>query len=666
MSTASEHDRPEPDTSTTLEGATPRIVSLRENLPLDAGLTLAEKRLLLSQARLLIEHIYVHLHLKRSLYGSDPVQRLKLLQYRLENPQDETVTSELAFHRELQRIFNGMHDLHTNYILPLPYREITAFLPFLLEEYFDDNHQPHYIISKLLAGFTHDSFKPGVEIILWNGLPIQEAIRLNGEREAGSNHAARYSVGLGSLTIRSLATSLPPNEVLVRLTYLSDNADKSAIEFEWMTFARPPAASNDDHAMAHVGNLEKYLERQAQMGFHLQTQTINKYRKILYAPAAWEAEQQQDLTHLFSVDEDATETNLPAIIRAKPVQTPDGEFAYIRIFTFVAPDADVFIEEMIRLLRDLPQNGLILDVRGNSGGLIMMAERLLQLLTPDFIEPEKAQFVANAFTRELCKYNSPSPIAPVIDLSPWSPSLDQAHASGSLYSTAHSLTSEDEANDLGQVYSGPVVLITDAQCYSATDMFAAGFQDHKIGKVLGVDDNTGAGGANVWTHYLLQILVMPPEVSTNSGTTKLEKLPRGADFRVSARRMLRAVDNAGMPLEDFGVKPDERYYMTKRDLLEGNVDLINHAGKLLAAEKPYRMHTALVKDGHICKLRVTTQNVERLDWYIDGRPGGSEDVKDGDTDIRVVKSMLGKPAYLEGYAGDEKVVSQALELICPE
>lgn len=672
MPTASERDRPEPDNSTSLDGAAapPRIVPLRENLPNDAGLTLEEKRLLLSQARLLIEHVYVHLHLKRSLYGVDPVQKLKLLQYRLENPQDEVVTSELAFHRELQAIFNGMHDLHTNYILPMPYREITAFLPFLLEEYFDDSHQPHYIVSKLLAGYTHDSFQPGTEVILWNGMPIKEAIRINGEREAGSNHAARYAVGLGSLSIRSLATSLPPNEQLVRLTYLSENADHSTIEFEWMTFARPPASGNADHepldTTTHADDLALHLQRLSQMGCHLQTEKINECRKILYAPDAWRAGLQHDYLHTFAIGENATDTNLPSVIRAKPVQTPDGEFAYIRIFTFVAPDPDVFIEEMIRLMRELPQNGLILDVRGNSGGLINMAERLLQLMTPDYIEPEKAQFVANAFTRELCKYNTPSPIAPSIDLSPWVPSLDQAHANGSLYSTAHSLTTEDEANDLGQVYSGPVVLITDAQCYSATDMFAAGFKDHKIGKILGVDTNTGAGGANVWTHFLLRILAMPPEVSTNSGVQTMEELPRNADFRVSARRMLRAVDNAGMPLEDFGVEPDERHYMTRRDLLEGNIDLINHATKLLAAEKPHRMNTQLIKDGNICKLRVTTHNVDRLDWYIDGRPTGSEDVKDGDTDIRIIKAMLGKHAYVEGFAEGEKVVSQALELGCPE
>ena len=35
------------------------------------------------------------------------------------------------------------------------------------------------------------------------------------------------------------------------------------------------------------------------------------------------------------------------------------------------------------------------------------------------------------------------------------------------------LTAPDAANDIGQRYHGPVVLVTDARCYSATDIFAA-------------------------------------------------------------------------------------------------------------------------------------------------------------------------------------------------
>ena len=49
------------------------------------------------------------------------------------------------------------------------------------------------------------------------------------------------------------------------------------------------------------------------------------------------------------------------------------------------------------------------------------------------------------------------------------------------------------------------MLITDALCYSAADIFAAGFQDNGLGAIVGTDAHTGAGGANVWTHDLLRM-----------------------------------------------------------------------------------------------------------------------------------------------------------------
>jgi C-terminal processing protease CtpA/Prc len=120
-----------------------------------------------------------------------------------------------------------------------------------------------------------------------------------------------------------------------------------------------------------------------------------------------------------------------------------------------------------------------------------------------------------------------------------------------------------------------VALITDGLAYSATDMFAAGFQDHELGPIIGVDDNTGAGGANVWPYSLLQSLLAPQSGATMS-------LPGGCDLRIAMRRTLRVGKaNWGLPLEDLGVVPDERYFLTRRDLLGQNEDLISHVAARL-------------------------------------------------------------------------------------
>jgi C-terminal processing protease CtpA/Prc len=89
---------------------------------------------------------------------------------------------------------------------------------------------------------------------------------------------------------------------------------------------------------------------------------------------------------------------------------------------------------------------------------------------------------------------------------------------GSRASTAFPLYPIELVNSVGQLYQGPVVLVTDAQCYSACDIFAAGFQDHQIEPVLGVEANTGGGGANVVTHE---------ELRTEWTDGALKPLPKG-------------------------------------------------------------------------------------------------------------------------------------------
>jgi hypothetical protein len=58
-----------------------------------------------------------------------------------------------------------------------------------------------------------------------------------------------------------------------------------------------------------------------------------------------------------------------------------------------------------RLLALLPQTGLVVDLRGNPGGLVWAAERMLQLFTDTPIAPTRFSLVASPLTREMA--NSP-------------------------------------------------------------------------------------------------------------------------------------------------------------------------------------------------------------------------------------------------------------------
>src|SRR5215216_3805244 len=140
----------------------------------------AERARIVDQALVLIDQLYVHLPMKRAMYAVDPIQRLKLLRYRLET------FGERQFHDELISIFVGLRDMHTTYVLPAPYQLRDAVLPFRLERYFEDD-APRYIVTALAFGFTHELFRPGVAVTHWNGTPIERAVEQNADRNGGSN-----------------------------------------------------------------------------------------------------------------------------------------------------------------------------------------------------------------------------------------------------------------------------------------------------------------------------------------------------------------------------------------------------------------------------------------------------------------------------------------------
>jgi cytosine/adenosine deaminase-related metal-dependent hydrolase/C-terminal processing protease CtpA/Prc len=624
-------------------------------------LSLADRKEIVQQALLLLESVYVHLPLKRAMHAIDPIQRLKLLQYNLEQQTEDDLDPEMAFHNEMTDIFTSARDLHTNYLLPSPFREKTAFLPFMVEEYWEGG-QPHYIVSKIVTGAETETFREGVEVLYWNGVPIQRAVALNADLQAGSNLDARHARGLDSLTIRPMVRVLPPDEEWVTIRYLDKGGHEQELTQKWLVFSPEagPGGLDPDSSVAEA----------ALLGFDLQTDAIHEVKKVLYAPKAVRDELKIAEARVASaVPPEGMDTIMPTVFRPKEVETQKGKFGYIRIFTFKVPDADAFVREFLRLVKTLPDNGLIVDVRGNGGGLIYAAERLLQVLTPHQIEPQRAQFINTPLTLEICRRHAPSTLWADFDLKPWIESIAQAVQTGATYSLGFPITLPLSCNTIGQQYYGPVVLITDALCYSATDIFAAGFQDHGIGPVLGTSGNTGAGGANVWTHRLLQMLMNDPDdPMTPRPDSPFQPLPHGADMRAAVRRTLRVGERAGIPVEDLGIVPDHEHDMTKDDLMHGNRDLIEKAGEILAELPSYKLAANVVGvDEEVIQLQITTQNLSQLDIYLDRRPQRSLDIEDGSRSIPLdlphpLQSGDMMVLLLEGYEQDSMVARLRLEV----
>jgi C-terminal processing protease CtpA/Prc len=514
----------------------------------------------------MLETMYVHLPQKRAMYAIDPVQRLRLLEYRLEQADPKRLPRAAEFHAEMTDIFTSLRDLHTNYLLPEPFANRVAFLPFLIEEYRDRGRHRH-IVSHIAPSAKIDdpTFETQVEVTHWNGVPIQRAVEVLARAQAGANAYACHDLALAALTIRPLIRLPVPDEEWVTITYRDRRRREQTIRVDW----RIAEIDNDPEVMAMLRANDNALA----LGYDIEVDQIQKTRKALLFPEVVRSEQAIARGALEMADPgNGLDTGLPGVFRARTQATSVGEIGHLRIFTFMVSNADAFVGELARLLRLMPERGLILDVRGNGGGNILASERSLQLLTGTRpIVPERWQFI-----------NSPDTLALAqryIDLAVWLPSIRQSVELGTLHSLAFEITSPTSSNALERAYAGPIVLITDATCYSATDIFTAGFQDHEIGPILGTSHATGAGGANVWTHDDLQALLPPSGRSRRDAP--FVPLPDGAGMRVAVRRCLRVRRNAGIPIEDLGVVPDAVHEMTMRDVLEGNVDLIEHAAQLL-------------------------------------------------------------------------------------
>ena len=91
-------------------------------------------------------------------------------------------------------------------------------------------------------------------------------------------------------------------------------------------------------------------------------------------------------------------------------------------------------------------------------------------------------------------------------------------------------------------------------------------------------------------------------------------------MRVAARRSTRVGARSGVPLEDLGVVPDERYFMTRNDLLQHNVDLIAHAATILKGKTTQTLQLATSEAAPFQQVEVTATHVDRVDLFVDGRP----------------------------------------------
>jgi hypothetical protein len=591
------------------------------------SLSTAERTQIVDTLVELLEGLYAHLPLKRAMYAIDPLQRLRLLRQRVASVDDREL------HAELAATMTGLRDAHTRYIGPTALIDHVATLPFLVEAYGGPSNR-RYIVSKVALApqrIRDPHFVAGVELLRWNAVRIDRAVDIHAERETGGRSDARRSRALESFTFRALQYAPPPDEDWVIVGYRDLRGKMREARFDWHV-VKPGRART-------AGRPER--TRRA-FAIDPAAETTRRVKKLLFAPKLWYADQRAaartpQITR--PAVGDWIDNDFQDAVGAKIVKTRSGAFGYLRLWSFDVADDIAFIDEVVRLLSLLPERGLIIDLRANPGGLVWAAERMLQLFTPHPVTTTRFSLLATPLTRAMADAHQNQD-----ELDPWRASLNRAVSTGDAYSGAAPLTPFAEANDLGQLYSGPVVSVVDANTYSSGDLFAAGFYDNEIGTLVCVDQATGAGGANVWEPEDVQLAL---EDTPYAQTT----LPGGVTYTLAVRRATRSGAAEGVAIEDVGVSGHETYTMKKRDLTHDNSGLLAFCGELLSAQPSTSMSVEREPDNP-SRFTVTTKGLDRLDVVVDGRPRQSLDLVDR-TETTVAVANQWELLELSGYADDE-------------
>ena len=659
-----------------------------------------ERKAIIEQAELLINHLYPHLPFKRDIYSFIPKTDL------FAKPRTAVrIPSEIAFQKEMLDAFSVVRDAHTTYGLPTPFNGALAFLPFQVETVVGQDGVRRFLVASVMnsepaplehtakwaPGFGHPSFGPGAILVRWAGHRIDDHINRVAATVPGGNEAAWYRRGAVACTTRVLTYSplpfpdeLPTAEIVYRPpTPGVGGGPEHVIRIPWgvARFPVQPELPRKSFSMSYVNaELNRATARlhcRELMNEERRLRNSTDERAVSRVPDVFEFQFTGGPRKRIPIDVASVLVN---------AQQPDLRLAYLRIKSFNDhSEPSTMTERLVKeaqriltLLDNKAPDGLVIDIRGNPGGDIEAAERILQMLTPKKIEPESFHLAhtktmvrvlrgirSTARRKKLSRGDAAKLTAARIELKAWLDAVDQPDPSGRL-TAGRPLTDPDLANSIGQVYHGPVVLLVDAATYSAADIFAAGFQDHGIGTVVGADLATGGGGANVANHSdLINFLGPRPGI-------KLARLPHDVFMRVAFRRCTRVGLNSGKPVEDFGVRVDKIYTTNLvEDVLAGMPGMITQAVELIG-QQPLRFRIdvptfKLQDDGVGIHVRMSP-TIATLRFLLDGEHVSATLVHDGDPKSFLIAFPRGMtdPSRLriEGFTSEGLPQDADARLVC--
>ena len=654
------------------------------------ALTMQEAQLVVGQAIETLQNLYVHMDLKRTRRGVDPVRQLLVFREQLRTAEareagENPPTSEWdprTFHKRMLEIFKTLGDVHTAYRLPDPWKHAIAFLPFILAR-FVEGGEPRYVVTRTLwdgCDWGLKGFERGTEVVSWNGMPMDEAVRRSAELEEGSTTAHDLALGLQVMTVRWLGASFEPDSPWVIVGYRPPR-QKAAVEgrFFWSVLREDeavplitaqavpmifkPAPVRAPVPVQSRVSLEMRRQERSRSA-HIASEVVHRGRKTLFVPGQPVSPKRledlgDELSSKFA--RPVGQTQLRGFTESNgELRSNNGEFPTLLPEWLEAREHEGerllhYLETLNPKIKELVTSDLRATIASKRFGYLGIRafplegkarrifkyelRRLLSLMPEDglIVDVRDNPGGSAELAEQSLQFFTPKVIAPLPfrfiasestrkitknrdEFKPYIASIDNALSTGAAFSAGVPISSAEAANALGQYYFGPVVLVTNGVTYSAGDLFAAGFQDNQVGTVIGIDETTGGGGANCWFYEenIRRALGQDP-------------LPHEINLQIAVRQCARiGTSNLGVPIEEIGAitPPENRHSLKREDILGDSRrpwSLLLRCAVVLAQKPSYDLQAKfeildLPDGGRERIVKVKTRGITRLDFYVNGRP----------------------------------------------
>jgi len=568
--------------------------------------TEAERQTLADQAYLFLNELFVHRKVKVKDFGksADPIPKLEALKKEAKSLSNE------EFHNKISSVFTDLHDLHTNYIAPKPLSCAATFIPVSFESVIDNGKNVVLVSKKLkIQAQASEGIEVGDELVSINGAKTEDVLSELGKLSGGANADAMRVRAVEMLSLRSLSTQeLPKEDELKLVLKRGDKTNEKTIP--WFAFRNLDCLAHDERSEETRLSL-KYRFNLSEDEFQ------KKYNRIFGSP---------------SLVSKARRWNAPSpldeVFEVASISTPAGLIGYVQLKGFSWDNENLDVATVVEGFRREIEGrlskaiGLVIDVRGNPGGYIVFAEKLVQLFSTKEVEPTKVQMLANKLNENIfLKANDQED-------NRWSEAVRAAVTAGREMIAPMPITPKSEANSLGQIWFRPVVVLTDAACYSACDLFSGGMQDNGAGVIIGVHKTTGAGGANVMEHGVFKQIM-------EGENNPFEELPYSQNMRVSWRQTVRSGKFAGQLIEDTGVRSDLVVPVKKEDIGNESKELMKAIHKIIDTLQPKyksglevrRGSAVILNNGEEAKWSEVVYGVDSVDIFVENKKVSTVELK---------------------------------------